>query len=173
MGDTDKAEAAAARLGTGPAPATIAQALPPSVFEQLVDQAASNEAYRLPDPESKDTPASQPQQPAPLYYGEGENDYIAVTFEDGQVMVRDGNDETGRAWKYSNEDWAAFVKAASGEEVTADKNESPDGLTPQERAKSYAERTAKLVERDNKAAREAGADQDARVGGGQPGKSNK
>lgn len=34
--------------------------------------------------------------------------YIVVSFEDGHVLVRDGNDPTGKALQWTTEQWAAY-----------------------------------------------------------------
>jgi hypothetical protein len=60
-------------------------------------------------------------QPDPIYYGDGVNDYIAVTFEGGSVVFRDGNDPTGRANQVSSREWAAYVARVRGEETEQDK----------------------------------------------------
>lgn len=152
-------------LGAPTAPA-ISMAFAPAAWDQLVQQVEDG-TLAVPDPADDETaPAAPPVQPQPLYYGEGDNDYIAVTFEDGAVVVRDGNDTTGRAWQYSYEQWRGFSRAVRGEEgdATVDNEGS---MTPQERAKSFSDRTAQLVQRDRQAAEEAGADQPDRVDGDQ------
>lgn len=71
---------------------------------------------RFPSPLDGGTdPAPPPSAPAPMqiWYGdpaEHPNAYIAITFETpNNVVVRDGNDETGKALTFSREQWAALV----------------------------------------------------------------
>lgn len=62
-----------------------------------------------PDPDpSAGTPA-----PLQVWYDDPAkhpNAYIAVTFETpGEVIVRDGNDETGKALHFTTEQWASYT----------------------------------------------------------------
>lgn len=58
-------------------------------------------------------------QPSPLVlrYGDEENDYINVNFENGEVVVRDGNDPTGEAHKFPEDQWRSYTGQPSREEA--------------------------------------------------------
>lgn len=89
-----------------------------------------------------------------LAYGQGPNDYISTDFDAGQVIVRDGNDKTGKAWKWPLADFMKFVAHAHGKRVPGEEAEKGDG--PYVAAAKQNARTGKLVQADRDA--EAGRD---------------
>jgi hypothetical protein len=88
-----------------------------------------------------------------LVYGDGPNSYISTDFDAGQVIVRDGNDRTGKAWKWPMADFMRFVAAAHGKTLPGDPEETGDN--PYEAAAKQNARTAKLVEGERNAAKDA------------------
>jgi len=104
------------------------------VWERFLEQVRAG-AYDLPgDPEhdgethagwrpeqaevgadQRDTAAPTIPAPAQLWYGDPEKDpnaYIAITFEPGAVLIRDGSDPTGAPVQISNEQWRSFIRQA-------------------------------------------------------------
>lgn len=110
---------------------------------QPVDEDGDGTADEMPDPV---VPL--------LVYGDGPNDYISTDIDAGQVMVRDGNDKTGKAWKFPLDSFMKFVAHAHGKRLPDEKAE--EGDNPIEAARKLAQRTAKLVQADRDA--EAGRD---------------
>ena len=145
----------------GTAPISLDQALRKDIWDQWVAQVKANPAYKLPDPDDPDQVTDASWTPPPtliVQYGEGPNDYIATDFTVGQVMVRDGNDPTGRAWKYPMSDWRRFVASVRGEELPPDER-GPEGPTQYEEAAQFAKRTAAHVQADRDAREQAGNDE--------------
>jgi hypothetical protein len=79
-----------------------------------------------------------------LVYGDGPNSYISTDIDAGQVVVRDGRDKTGRAWKWPLADFMRFVARAHGKRLPGEPEEQGDN--PYEAAAKQNARTAKLVE---------------------------
>lgn len=133
-------EDAAQELGTGTPAATIDSALGPNW-----DKWQQHVVAHVPAPdEDNDGYAEVPDPVVPLLvYGDGPNSYIATDIDAGQVMVRDGNDKTGKAWKWPLEDFLRFVAAAHGKRLPGDPAERGDN--PYEAAAKQNARTAKLV----------------------------
>lgn len=147
----DPAEAAQ-YLGTGAPASTIDGALGPN-WQAWQDHV---KAYVPAPDEDNDGYAEMPDPVVPLLaYGDGPNDYISTDFDAGQVIVRDGNDKTGKAWKFPQGDFLKFIAHAHGKRVPGEEKEQGDG--PYEAARKLAQRTAKLVQADRDA--EAGRDQ--------------
>lgn len=94
-----------------------------------------------------------------LAYGDGPHDYIATDIDAGQVVVRDGNDKTGKAWKWPLTDFLRFVAHAHGKRVPGEPKEQGD--SPYEAAAKQNARTARLVQADRDA--EAGRDSDGKT----------
>lgn len=98
-------------------------ALPPGVFQKLIDHVKGNPAFDVyeayNDADVSAGPSAEATQmnpvPPPLRYGEGENDYVAITLEGGAVAIRDGNDPTGKVHQYSTEQWRALMAAVAGD----------------------------------------------------------
>lgn len=133
-------EDAAQELGTGVPAATIDTAFGPNW-----DAWQKHVVAHVPAPdEDNDGVAEMPDPVVPLLvYGDGPNSYISTDFEAGQVIVRDGNDKTGKAWKWPLEDFLRFVAAAHGKRLPGDPEEQGDN--PYEAAAKQNARTAKLV----------------------------
>lgn len=89
------------------------------------------------------------QQPEPVRYGDGEHDYLSITFEGAAaVVVRDGNDPTGRAMQFSWGDWQQFVREVRGEDGT-DGDKQPE--TPADdgfQAGVHGDKTASKIAQD-------------------------
>lgn len=96
-----------------------------------------------------------------LEYGDGPNDYISTDVDAGQVIVRDGNDPTGRAWKYPLRSFLRFVARSQGKTLAGDDEDEAKGDSMYEAARKMHERTGALID----AEREASADA---TRGGQP-----
>lgn len=86
-----------------------------------------------------------------LQYGDGPHDYIATDIDAGQVMVRDGNDSTGRAWKFPLRSFYRFLAHAQGKKLPGDDEEAAKGDGMYQAAAKLNERTARLVEADREA----------------------
>lgn len=74
-------------------------------------KAIDNHALDYPDTDQ------EPQNPTVLRYGDDENDYIDVQFINGEVVVRDGNDRTGEAHKFTEDEWRSYTGQPSREEA--------------------------------------------------------
>jgi hypothetical protein len=149
----DPAEAAQ-QLGTGAPAATIDGALGPN-WQAWQEHVKANVQ---PVDEDGDGYAEMETPVVPLLaYGDGPNDYIATDIDAGQVMVRDANDRTGKAWKFPLDAFMRFVAHAHGKKV-AGEPEAEEGDGPYEAARKLAARTAKLVQadRDAEASRDTG-----------------
>jgi hypothetical protein len=159
MADTKtNTEDAARELGTGAPAATIDGAFGPN-WQAWQEHIVAH--VPAPD-EDNDGVAEMGDPVVPLLaYGDGPNDYIATDFDAGQVVVRDGNDRTGKAWKWPISDFMRFVAHAHGKRLPDEPKEEGDG--PYEAARKLAARTAKLIQadRDAEAGRE-GADSKAK-----------
>lgn len=148
-------ENAAHELGTAAPANTIDGALGPN-WQAWQDHVVAH--VQLPD-EDGDGRAEMRDPVVPLLaYGDGPNDYIATDIDAGQVMVRDGNDRTGRAWKFPLDAFLRFVAKAQGKSLEGDEDEDEakeDG--PYAAARKLAQRTGKLVQadRDAEAGRES------------------
>jgi hypothetical protein len=57
--------------------------------------------------------------PQVIRYGDEENDYLDVQFQNGEVMIRDGNDPTGEAHRFPEDQWRAYTGQPSREEAAA------------------------------------------------------
>jgi len=147
MADTKtNREDAAQELGTANPANTIDGALGPN-WQAWQDHVVAH--VQLPD-EDGDGKAETPDPVIPLLaYGDGPNDYIATDVDAGQVMVRDGNDATGKAWKFPLDAFLRFVARAQGKTLEGDDEEKGDG--PYEAARKLAQRTGKLVQADRDA----------------------
>lgn len=85
-----------------------------------------------------------------LVYGDGPNDYIATSIDAGQVVVQDGNDPTGKAWKFPLESFMRFVARAHGKQLDGD--DEPKGDNPLVAAAKQQERTNALRDAEHQAA---------------------
>ncbi len=161
MADTkSNREDAARELGTGAPAATIDGALGPN-WDAWREHVIAH--VQLPD-EDGDGYAEMADPVVPLLvYGDGPNDYVSTDIDAGQVMVRDGNDKTGKAWKFPQDAFLRFVAHSQGKTLPGEPEEEK-GDGPYEAARKLAARTAKLVQadRDAEAAREDGKPADNR-----------
>lgn len=155
------ADAARAELHGGlPGMPTINMVFGDTLFDRWVAEVKSNPRYRLADPDDpQDTDAStnssgaNPPPALIVEYGPGQNDYITTTFDAGQVLVQDGNDPSGKAWKYPESAWRRFVARVRGEELPDDP--ANDGPTQHEEAALLQERTNRSVQADRDATKDA------------------
>lgn len=151
VSDADKASMELHR-SSATAPAFFGDALPGGIFESYTEFVARNAVIPDLDPDDDDADRVQAQTPiVPLYvYGEGPNDYISTDFDAGQVMVRDGNDKTGRVWRFDETAFRRYVARAQGKKLPDD-DEHDDGESPIEGAVRLARRTAAKVQADQDA----------------------
>lgn len=144
----------------GTAPVSLGDAFSDSMWQAWTAQVKADPAYHPADPDSPDdggftnSAGSLPPKALIVQYGDGPHDYISTDFDAGQVIVRDGNDPTGRAWKFAEADWRRFVARLTGQEI--DDPDAPKGPTQYEEARTFAARTAQHVQADQ-AANEAAA----------------
>ncbi len=101
-----------------PTTATTELVLPQKVWNGLTSKIKSGE-YAVNDKDGN----PQPVAPEPYRYGDGPNDYIAVTFEPSVVLVRDGNDPRGLALQFTHAEWARFggVDTDDEDEIPSEK----------------------------------------------------
>jgi hypothetical protein len=72
---------------------------------------ASDRVPTATDQPKADSPLSEPK-PLIVWYADGAkhpNAYIGVQFENNEVIVRDGNDPTGKALHFTREQWASYT----------------------------------------------------------------
>jgi hypothetical protein len=84
-----------------------------------------------------------------VQYGPGPNDYISAVVDGGQVIVQNGADPTGKAWKYSERDFRRFAAAVRGEPIPLDPRDT--GPTQYEEAVEYQRRTNEALAADRDA----------------------
>ncbi len=143
-------EAAAQQLGTGAPAPTIDTAFGSGVWEKWQNHVIAH----VPAPDDDNDGEAEMDIPVVplLVYGDGPNSYISTDFDAGQVIVRDGNDRTGKAWKWPMKDFMRFVAAAHGKTLPGDPEETGDN--PYEAAAKQNARTAKLVENERAQAKD-------------------
>jgi hypothetical protein len=90
-----------------------------------------------------------------LQYGDGVNDYIATDIDAGQVVVRDGNDATGRAWKFPLRSFYRFLAKSQGKKLAGDDDEAAKGDTMYEAAIKQQQRTNRLAAAEREASEQA------------------
>ncbi len=90
-----------------------------------------------------------------LEYGDGPNDYISTDLDAGQVIVRDGNDSTGRAWKFPVRSFMRFLAHSQGKKLPGDDEETAKGDSMYEAAAKLNARTGRLVQAERDAAERA------------------
>lgn len=136
---------------------TIAMAFGDDVWERWVNEVKTNPAYRLPDPEHPEeggmtgTAGANPPKPIIVEYGPGAHEYISTVFDSGQVIVQDGSDPTGKAWKFPESAWRRFVAHVRGEEDKLPADPAQDGPTMHEAAAEQNARTGALLQADREA----------------------
>lgn len=152
MADTTDRDEAVHKL-TAPTATTLDGALGPDAFEAWTKHV--QEHVQLPDADG-DKKAEPESVTVPiLEYGDGPNDYISTDIDAGQVIVRDGNDPTGRAWKYPLRSFLRFVAASQGLTLEGDDEDEAKGDGMYEAAQKLHERTGALVDAERKAADKA------------------
>jgi hypothetical protein len=143
---------------------TLPMLLGDDVWEQFVNAVRADDRYAIRDPNNPDSvgstgsSGSNPPPPVILQYGDGARDYVAVTFDSGQVMVTDAADETGKTYKYPETQWRRFVARVRGEEIPDDlKTDEDRGPTQYEAAAEQNKRTFERLqaERERGESREA------------------
>lgn len=90
-----------------------------------------------------------------LQYGDGPNDYIATDIDAGQAIVRDGNDPTGRAWKFPLRSFLRFVAHSQGKKLPGDDEETAKGDGMYQAAARQNERTFTRAAAERDAAEQA------------------
>lgn len=153
----DAAAAARRELHSPLETATLPAVFGDELFEQWAAQVKADDRYRLYDPGNPDaTTSSAGGNPPPaliVQYGDGPRDYVATSFDSGQVLVQDAADPTGKTWKFPESAWRRFVARVRGEEVPGDEQE--EGPTQYEAAAEQNQRTADLLQADRDATQAA------------------
>jgi hypothetical protein len=151
-GSTDQALTELRNTPGAPTPTYLDEALAPGLFESYTEFVKQHAVIPDLDPDTDTIEPGATMTPVvPLYvYGEGQHDYIATDFDAGQVMVRDGNDPSGKAWRFSEQAFRRFVARAQGKKLPDD-DEEPQGESPIKGAIRLARRTAALVQADRDA----------------------
>lgn len=164
-GDADAAVRELHGPGSELGGATLPMTLGEDVWGQLVDAVRADDRYAIADPndpESRGNTSSaggNPPPPVILQYGEGARDYVAVTFDSGQVLITDAADETGKTYKYPEAQWRRFVARVRGEELPDELQDPADkGPTQYEAAAVQNKRTFERVAEDREATPENKAD---------------
>lgn len=144
---------------------TLPMTLGEDVWGQLVNAVRADNRYAIADPDDPESrghtgsAGGNPPPPVILQYGEGARDYVAVTFDSGQVMIVDAADDTGKTYKYPEAQWRRFVARVRGEELPGDEqNEADKGPTQYEAAAAQNKRTFERVAEDREATPENKAD---------------
>jgi len=134
---------------------TIDAALGPN-FERWAEHV--QKTVQLPD-EDDDGYVEPAELAVPiLQYGDGPNDYISTDVDAGQVMVRDGNDTTGRAWKFPLTSFMRFLAHSQGKKLPGDDEEAAKGDGMYQAAIKLQQRTNRLVAAEREAADRATAE---------------
>lgn len=150
MADANPRDEAVAELGySRVTDGTFLGALSGDIWDKWT---AAVKSAALPHPDKQDSFDTVPAVPL-IVYGDGPNDYVSTDIDAGQVIVRDGNDRTGKAWLFPAADFYRFAARLRGEKLKDD--DKAEGDNPVEAARKLAERTAKLVEADRDATKEA------------------
>jgi hypothetical protein len=79
------------------------------------------------DQRKADAPQSEPD-PLVVWYADQDkhpNAYIGVQFENGEVIVRDGNDPTGKALHFTREQWASYTDPEWADDEEAEPTPEP------------------------------------------------
>lgn len=136
---------------------TIAMAFGDDVWERWVNEVKTNPAYRLPDPDNPQeggmtgTGGANPPKPIIVEYGPGAHEYISTVFDSGQVVVQNGSDPSGKAWKFPESAWRRFVAHVRGEEDKLPPDPTQDGPTMHEAAADQNARTGARLQADRDA----------------------
>jgi hypothetical protein len=161
-------EAARAELvAAGDTPGNLADALQGPSWDAWTNALANSPDYAVVD-ENTDQPVPLVERSLLVQYGDGPNDYIATNIENRQVVVRDGNDPSGKAWTYPEDAWRRFVIRLRGGDPADYSWTDPDtGRTYQAPAKGMYEAAAEQQERTN-ASIQADRDANAAAAQGNP-----
>lgn len=108
-----------------------------------------------------DPPESGVREPMKIQLGENPDSYLAVTFEDGVVLLRDSNDPSGRAVQVSYDQWRAWAgelrgdgdgdaadqpeKDTGGEQSPGQAHPGKDHIPPSKTIKTHSVETDKRV----------------------------
>lgn len=159
MADTSRdhdQRAEAAHDLAAPGATTLDGALGPDAFNAWTEHVQRH--VQLPDADG-DKKAEPEQVTVPiLEYGDGPNDYVSTDIDAGQVIVRDGNDTTGRAWKFPLRSFLRFVAHSQGMELEGDDADEAKGDSMYEAAAKQQERTNALRAGERDAAEAATAE---------------
>lgn len=152
MADTQDRQAQAAQELAADTPATFEAAM----GDQLDTWTKHVQQHvQLPDDDADgvidDTDITVPM----LVYGDGPNDYIATDIDAGQVMVRDGNDATGKAWKFPVPAFLRFVAHSQGKKLPGERDAADEGPNPLDAAIEQNKRTAASAQADREATQDA------------------
>jgi len=121
MSDNTPSREDAAHELQAPAANSLDLAFGPQLFEQWSDHVAAH--VKLPDADKDGEVEAVPVAVPILQYGDGPNDYVATDIDAGQVVVRDGNDRSGRSWKYPLTAFYRFLAASQGKDLEGDEDE--------------------------------------------------
>lgn len=120
------------------------------VMDAWAAQIKADDRFASPLARDPGDPAPGPLPELLVQYGPGQNDYISAVVDGGQVIVQNGADPTGKAWKYPEADFRRFAAAVRGEPIQVDARAS--GPTQYEEAAEYQKRTNESIAADREAA---------------------
>lgn len=149
---------AAEQLNTGPA-ATMDAAFGPTLWQSWQDHVVKHVQLPDEDNDGKVEPA-EPVVPL-LVYGDGPNDYVSTDIDAGQVIVRDGNDKSGKPWLHPLDAFYRFLAHAQGKKVEGEPEE--EGDNPLVAAIKQQKRTNEMRAREREAAEAAQRDGETRT----------
>lgn len=152
MSDDSTAREDAAHELQAPAANSLDLAFGPALFEKWTEHVTAH--VQLPDADKNGEVEAVPVVIPILQYGDGPNDYVATDVDAGQVIVRDGNDKTGRSWKYPLTSLYRFLAASQGKTLEGDE-EQAKGPSMYEGAIKQQERTNALRAAEREASQEA------------------
>jgi len=116
------------------------------------------QTVQLPDEDGDGEVEAADIQVPILEYGDGPNDYISTDIDAGQVIVRDGNDPTGRAWKYPLRSFYRFLARSQGKKLAGDTEDEARGDSMYEAAAKLQQRSGAALDAERKAADAATAE---------------
>jgi hypothetical protein len=136
---------------------TMADEFGLDLWDRWAEIVRTDPRYHLRDPDNPDDVAgatgSAGGSPMPaliVEYGPGQHQYISTVFDAGQVIVQDGGNPNGRAWKFPESAWRRFVAVVRGETDALDDEEEPKGPTMHEAAAAQNARTFARAERERR-----------------------
>jgi hypothetical protein len=154
MADNTTRDDAAHEL-QAPAANSLDLAFGPQLFERWTEHVTAH--VTLPDADKDGEVEAAPVAVPILQYGDGPNDYVSTDIDAGQVIVRDGNDKTGRSWKYPLQAFYRFLAASQGKDLEGD-DEQAKGPSMYEGAIRQNARTNALRAAEREASEEATKD---------------